>query len=83
MLGIFRNGELHTVVESPGATTFFSDKIYTSVEADTIEQLIIGKKKPSTLKLREVFGDRAREMVKKLNIDVKKLDAEPIYTKVK
>ena len=59
MLGVFNSEGIHTVVECPGATTFYSDKIYTSVEADDIETLMVGKPKPTAEKMKELFHDRS------------------------
>ena len=80
MLGIFRDGELHTVVECPGATTYFSDQIYTSVEADDVETLMAGKPKPTAEKLRQCFHDRRdvelKAMCAKIGIETENLDSD-------
>ncbi len=78
MLGIFRNNELFTVVESPGATTFYSGSIYTHVEADDIEVLMQGKVPLTAETLQSIFRARSifelREMAIKLGIDPDELE---------
>jgi hypothetical protein len=66
MLGIFNAEGLKTVIECKGATTFYSDKIYTSVEADDIETLMEGKPKPTLEKMKECFHDRSDTDLKEL-----------------
>ena|SRR4030042_517872 len=80
MLGIFNVDGLHTVIECPGATTFYSDKIYTHVEADDIETLMKDKPKPTAEKMKECFHDRLdvdlKAMCTKIGIDTTNLDAD-------
>ena|SRR4030043_131929 len=78
MLGIFNADGLHTVVECPGATTFYSDRIYTHVEADDIETLMKDKPKPTAEKMKDCFHDRSdadlKAMCAKLGINTTNLD---------
>jgi hypothetical protein len=80
MLGIFRDGELHTVVECPGATTYFSDQIYTSIEADDIETLMAGKPKPTAEKMKHIFHSKRdaelKDMCAKIGVETKNLDSD-------
>jgi len=80
MLGIFNDKGLHTVVKCPGATTFYSDKIYTHREADDVETLMKGKPTPTAKKMKQCFHSKSdselKAMCTKIGIDTKNLDAD-------
>jgi hypothetical protein len=82
MLGIFNAKGLKTVVECPGATTFYSDKIYTHVEADDIETLLLDKPKPTLEKMKECFHDRSdtdlKAMCNSIGISIVDFDKESV-----
>ena len=67
ILGIFKDGKLHTVVETPGATTFYSPAVYTHVEADDIETLMEGKSMPTVDKLKQLFHEKSGEVIRTLH----------------
>lgn len=55
LLGVFRGDELHTFVDSPGATTFYDDQVYTVVEGNTVDDVVADKSMPSRDKLEQAM----------------------------
>ena len=55
VLALFKDGKLHVVVECPGTTTFYNPAMYTHVEGDTIEEVMVAKVKPTAMEVRDAF----------------------------
>lgn len=65
-LGIFKGSKLVRVVQSPGTTTFYSPDIYTHLEADTFDKLLLGKVKPTDSEMDKLFESRHPDEVANL-----------------
>jgi len=58
-LVLYKGSEVHTVIDSPGATTSFDAKVFTYAEGDDLQALMAGKTKPPDEKLRVLINDMA------------------------